>query len=225
MCYFVSMLSKLTLRKRKDVCDNFSFYENEYRIRRIVNRKIKDKGRDGAKKKRELFHLLVFRELSDKYFRCRYRNREAPDAEIVYRRHKIGVEITEVFDNSDSYNGFRSNLNSFLSGNAVGKFIQSDPREASVKMEEIFRQKTEKLRSFYTSEYEKTILLIVTSECAKNPEHLIKHWYERYCCVDRLREMNGIFFEVYFLNYGASGKDSGPVLIDLDSAIMSATLK
>ncbi len=199
--------------------DNFSFYENEDKIKKIVVKKIKGNSEECAKRKRELFHLLVFLELSSDYSKDNYEMREAPDAEIMHNGQKIGVEIAEVFDGAVSYNEFRSRLNSFLSNNNTERFAQGDPNKASAQMEKVFNRKVSKLRKIYSKEYDYNVLLIVTTECKENPEPILKHWYERYCGAEKLRKMDGTFDEVYFLNYGASGKDGGPILMNLKDSI------
>lgn len=213
------MFIRMFRRFHSPPCDSFSFYENEDKIKKIVNKKIKGNSEECAKRKRELFHLLVFLELSSDYSKDDYEMREAPDAEIVHNGQKIGVEISEVFDGAASYNEFRSRLNSFLSNNNTERFAQGDPNEASVQMEKVFNRKVSKLRKIYSKEYDYNVLLIVTAECKENPESIIKHWYERYYGAEKLRKMDCIFDEAYFLNYGASGKDGGPVLMSLKDSI------
>ena len=213
------MLIRMLRRLHSSSFGNFSFYENEDKIKKIVNKKIKDNSGESAKRKRELFHLLAFLELSSDYSKSDYEMREAPDVEIMHNGQKIGVEIAEVFDGAASYNEFRSRLNSFLSNNNTGRFTQVDPNEASTQMEKVFSRKVSKLRKTYSKEYDYNILLIVTAECKENPEPIIKHWYERYCGSEKLRKMDGIFDEVYFLNYGTSGKDGGPTLMNLKDSI------
>lgn len=203
-------------------------YEFELELTKKINRMHPSKiSNEDKKKRRELFHLLVFmNSLGEyrKYLKYRVIFSERPDfilKKIFSKR--IGVEITEVIDfyqNNKKMNDYLDNL--LEQGNKIQSkdpLIQKCSKDAKEKIKEQCNKKAHKLNEKGWNKFDKNILLLVTMESEDNPCNVTGFWFERVLIKNEILELKKGFSDIYVLNYSASSRDNGPIVVDMDEII------
>ena len=202
----------------------FSLYKFENKLIKDVNSLYPDKdSNDGKKKRRELFHLLVFRELSIPYKKYKIYFSERPDFVLKKIFKNVGIEITEVID----YGQNDKNLNELLDilleqrdGEIPKNIIaQECSQDAKEKMKKQYDEKHRKFNESNWQKFKQNILLLVTMESVDNPCPTTGYWFERVFTKDEILGLKKDFSRIYILNYNASPKDGGPILKNINDII------
>jgi len=192
----------------------FLLYSNENYIAKKANEIInnyKNSNREKLKKKFELFHLLVFLEKAN-LKNLKIIPNEPGDFIIKNENEKYVIEVTSVFGNKDENIKMKSILNKIFGVSEESKNENEISFDNEV-MKKIFLKKiTEKEKKDYISSQKatKSFLLIVTGEF--NNCSITGSWFLKFLRKEELLFKKS-FDKVWILDYFASGKDNGPIII------------
>lgn len=192
----------------------FLLYNNENDMVRKANKIIDNyanSNREKFKKLFELFHLLVFLDAGNLKIDKIIPN-EPGDFIIESENKRCIVEITSVFGNKEENIKMKSILNRIF-GFTEELEIENEIIFDNEVMKELFLKKiSEKENKNYTNNQniEKSFLLIVTGEYDNCPA--TGSWFLKLLQREELL-FKKKFDEVWVLDYFASGKDNGPVVI------------
>lgn len=193
----------------------FLLYENEVKIAENAKKIISSytsSNREKKKKMFELFHLLIFLELSD------FRNNEIVPNEpgdfiLKNNNESYMVEVTTIFGNKEE----NIKLNNML--NSIFDFKNNDKNIDGIKfvnssMKNLFLNKLkDKQEKNYSDglNVDKNFLLIVTGEydnCAITGSWVLKFLQKNELVFKKT------FDRIWILDYFASGKDGGPIVMN-----------
>ncbi len=192
----------------------FLLYENEFNIvessKEIINNYTKS-NREKKKKLFELFHLLIFLELSD--LKCdKIIPNEPGDFIIENNNERYMIEVTTIFGGKEGNIKINNQLN-YIFGfeNIVGDNNEIGPTNSSMKT--LFLKKLkEKQEKNYVNDLniDKSFLLIVTGEynnCPITGSWVLKFLQENEVIIKQT------FNKIWILDYFSSGRDGGPTVI------------
>lgn len=193
----------------------FLLYESENKVAKNAKKIINSYTRSNREKKKkmfELFHLLVFLELSN-FKNNKIVPNEPGDFIIKNNNEKYMVEITTVFGNKDE----NIKLNNML--NSIFDFENSNKNDDEIKfinssMRNLFLKKLkDKQEKNYRDglNIDKSFLLIVTGEydnCSITGSWVLKFLQENELIFKKT------FDKIWILDYFASGKDGGPIVMN-----------
>ncbi len=192
----------------------FLLYEDEVKIaenaKKIIN-SYTSSNREKKKKMFELFHLLIFLELSD------FRNNEIVPNEpgdfiLKNNNESYMVEVTTIFGNKEENIKMNNMLNSIFNFKINDKNID-EIRFVNSSMKNLFLNKLkDKQEKNYSDglNVDKNFLLIVTGEydnCATTGSWVLKFLQKNELVLKKT------FDKIWILDYFASGKDGGPIVM------------
>ena len=193
----------------------FLLYENESKItknaQKIINN-YNSSNREKKKKLFELFHLLVFLEISNFKNNKIFPN-EPGDFIIKNNNEKYMVEVTTVFGNKEENIKMNNMLNSIF-GFENGDKNYNEIKFVNSSMKNLFLKKLkDKQEKNYRDglNIDKSFLLIVTSEydnCSITGSWVLKFLQKNELIFKKT------FDKIWILDYFASGKDGGPIVMN-----------
>lgn len=193
----------------------FLLYENENKItknaKKIINN-YNSSNREKKKKLFELFHLLVFLEISNFKNNKIFPN-EPGDFIIKNTSEKYMVEVTTVFGNKEENIKMNNMLNSIF-GFENGDKNYDEIKFVNSLMKNLFLKKLkDKQEKNYRDglNIDKSFLLIVTGEydnCSITGSWVLKFLQKNELIFKKT------FDKIWILDYFASGKDGGPIVMN-----------
>lgn len=194
------------------------FYEDEEKILKTIELH-KDvlpeeapNSSDRFKKRRELFHALVFLYLegSSVAINMIRMPKDGEGADIEIEKHKRAIEITECLDGDDNHEDFKRVLNSMFMGE------YSEPNDNSMtaglkkSLHDVISNKNEKIERYRKDGY--SVELLIISDEAYDNCSVTGTWVEKFLDKSDIEKLQKIFDEIFILIYHSSGKDGGPII-------------